>query len=117
MLLIQHYGELYFLCTLFVFMPFVSFYFVVFIPTHCLSWNLSVAQKRLGTADIEDQEIFLKALGKTIYYGFGPLVMARVKFRWLHFLGLSNSRMLNPVFCKDQLNDPLLSHSWSLINP
>ena len=47
---------------------------------------------------MEDQEIFPKVLNKNIYNGFGPLVMTRVKFRWLHFLGLSNNRMLDSVF-------------------
>ena len=30
------------------------------------------------------------------------LVMAQVKFRWFHFLGLSNNRMLDPAFSGDQ---------------
>ena len=51
---------------------------------------------------IEDQEIFLKVLGKKVYNGFGPLAMARVKFCWLRILDLSNNRMLDPVFSTDQ---------------
>ena len=51
---------------------------------------------------MEDQEIFLKVLGKRIHNDFGALVMARVKFHWIHFVGLSNSRMLDPVSSRDQ---------------
>ena len=46
---------------------------------------------------MEDQEIFLKVLGKKICNDFGQLVMALVKLCWLHFLGLTNSRMLDLV--------------------
>ena len=47
---------------------------------------------------MEDQEIFWKVLGKKIYNGLWSSVMAQAKFRWLHFPGLSNNRMLDPVF-------------------
>ena len=43
-----------------------------------------------------------EALGRNTCNDFGPLVMARVKFRWLHFRGLSNNGMLDPVFSTDQ---------------
>ena len=51
---------------------------------------------------MEDRELFSRELGKKIYNDVGPLVMARVKFRWLHFLGLSNNRTLDTVFSRDQ---------------
>ena len=48
--------------------------------------------------------MFLKRqLGEKIYHDFGPLVTARVKFRWLYSLAISNSRMLDPVFSRDEI--------------
>ena len=43
-----------------------------------------------------------ESAGQKIYDDFGPVVMAWLKFQWLHFLGLSNNRMLYAVFSRDQ---------------
>ena len=67
--------------------------------------KLSFDQQNRSVLPYRRSGNFLKVLGKKIY-DFSRLVMARIKFCWLRFLGLSNNRMLDPVFSRDQGEQP-----------